>query len=426
MGLFNRSRWFAASVLESMLPSLKFEDQEQEQAFLRECRSDACVFLKWTSLVALFLLLAFFWDDQNHEGHGDMATGIRMVFGIPVCLGAWYLARREKAENHINFVTTVFVLLFSVITAAIAVAFEPGPMGITGGFGAGNFLLIVVAVCTLTCFPFKHALLVACGVIAIHASAAALWGSGEFFEFVFGYLSIDLYALVLGATACYQSERTRRGQFVAKRKLAEQNLRYQELLYTMVPEHIARRIAKNQFPIADYHAEVSVLFSDLVDFTAITASIPPRGLVTVLNDLFSAFDVAAKELNVDRIKTIGDGYMAASVSGNEVGGPLSVVLLAIRMVELTREIGEKHRLPLSIRIGIHSGDLISGVIGTSRYAYDLWGATVNLASRLESSGLPGKIQLSEQTYNKVRGAVKAVERGYIDVKGFGSLLTYTI
>ena len=426
MGFFNVSRWFTASALESRLPSLKFQDPEQEQAFLREYRSDACVFLKWLSLVALFLLLAFIWDDQNHEGYGDLASGIRIVLGIPVCLGGWYLARRANAQDHINSVAAVFILLFSAVTASIAVAFEPGPLGITGGLGAANFQLIIVAVCTLTCLPLTNALLVASGVIAIHSLAAALWGSGEFFEFLFGYFSNDLYALVLGATACYQTERTRRGQFMAKRKLAEQNLRYQELLYTMVPEHIARRIAKNQFPIADYHGEVSVLFSDLVGFTAITASLPPRGLVTVLNDLFSAFDVAAKELNVDRIKTIGDGYMAASVSGNEVGGPLSVVLLAIRMVELTREIGEKHHLPLSIRIGVHSGDLISGVIGTSRYAYDLWGTTVNLASRLESSGVPGKIQLSEQTYNKVRGTVKAVERGHIDVKGFGSLRTYII
>lgn len=409
-----------------MLPSLKFQDQEQEQAFLKEYRAEACVFLKWVSLVALFLLLAFIWDDQNQEGYSDIATGIRIVLGIPVCLGAWVLARRDGAQDHINAVTTVFALLFSAITAAIAVAFEPGPLGITGGFGAGSFLLIVVAVCTLTCLPLRNAVLVACGVIAIHASAAALWGHGAFFEFLFGYLSNDLYGLVLGATACYQIERTRRGQFLTKRKLAEQNRRYQDLLYTMVPEHIARRIEKNQFPIADYLGEVSVLFSDLVGFTAITASIPPRALVAVLNDLFSAFDVAAKELNVDRIKTIGDGYMAASVSGNEVGGPLSVVLLAKRMVELTNEIGEKHNLPLSIRIGIHSGDLISGVIGTSRYAYDLWGTTVNLASRLESSGVPGRIQVSEQTYEKVRGAVTAVERGCIDVKGFGSLRTYII
>lgn len=393
---------------------------------MREYSSDACVFLKWLSLVALFLLLAFIWDDQNHEGYSDIATGIRIVFGIPVCLGGWYLARRENAREYINLVAAVFILLFSAITAAIAVAFEPGAMGITGGLGTANFLLIVIAVCTLTCLPLRNALLVACGVIAIHTLAVALWGSGDFSEFLIGYFSNDLYALVLGATACYQTERTRRGQFVAKRKLAEQNLRYQELLYTMVPEHIARRIAKNQFPIADYHGQVSVLFSDLVGFTAITASIPPRALVTVLNDLFSAFDVAAKELNVDRIKTIGDGYMAASVSGGEVGGPLSVVLLAIRMVELTGQIGDKHGLPLSIRIGIHSGDLISGVIGTSRYAYDLWGTTVNLASRLESSGVPGRIHLSEQTYNHVRGAVKAVERGYIDVKGFGSLRTYLI
>ncbi|MFM9263694.1 adenylate/guanylate cyclase domain-containing protein [Tychonema sp. BBK16] len=218
--------------------------------------------------------------------------------------------------------------------------------------------------------------------------------------------------------------------WLIKRKQVESALRIQQektekLLLNILPKPIAIRLKKEQKLIADHFDEVSVLFADLVGFTEFSAHQSPTQLVEILNGIFCEFDRLSESRGLEKIKTIGDAYMV-------VGGlptprddhEEAIALLALEMqVALTQfnlEIGENFQL----RIGIHSGSVVAGIIGISKFSYDLWGDTVNVASRMESNGESGKIQVTAATYERLKDQFILEERGIIEVKGKGKMLTY--
>jgi class 3 adenylate cyclase len=169
------------------------------------------------------------------------------------------------------------------------------------------------------------------------------------------------------------------------------------------------------------------LFADIVGFTTISAKMRPEDVVHMLNDLISDFDKACAECGVEKIKTIGDAYMA--VAGLPERAPdhaERVVKFAIRMFESVKAYNEAHGTDLNIRVGINSGPVVAGVIGTSKFIYDLWGDAVNTASRMESHGVPGRIHISKSTESEVAGRFEIERRGEITVKGKGSMETYFV
>jgi len=217
---------------------------------------------------------------------------------------------------------------------------------------------------------------------------------------------------------------------ITYRKVAEEALRYQQerterLLLNILPEPIAVRLKMEESNIADSFADVSVLFADLVDFTKMCADIPPVELVKLLNQIFSAFDQLAEQHGLEKIKTIGDAYMV-------VGGlptprddhAEAIADMALDMLEeIARFRGEQGQ-PFSIRIGINIGPVVAGVIGIKKFIYDLWGDTVNTASRMESQGLEGCIQVTATTYELLKDKYYFEKRGVIQVKGKGEMTTY--
>ncbi len=241
-------------------------------------------------------------------------------------------------------------------------------------------------------------------------------------------------ALILAAGS-YAEERNARLRFAhedtierQKQDIEVQKQRADALLHQILPDPIADRLMDGNQTIADGYSDVTVLFADLSGFTEYSSSVSPRGLVRVLNRVFSAFDDAAEELGVEKIKTIGDAYMAACGLPNEVEDhPERMVALALRMREemaLVRE--EFPGFVLDIRIGIHTGPCIAGVIGRQRLIYDLWGDTVNLASRMESTGMPGQIQVTEATWLRTRHAFRYEARHEVHVKGRGMMNAYLL
>ncbi len=204
--------------------------------------------------------------------------------------------------------------------------------------------------------------------------------------------------------------------------IESKNRENEELLLNVLPAPIANRLRSGEQRIADGFAEVTVAFADLVGFTALSSDMPPQEVVTLLNGLFTRFDEAAHELGIEKIKTVGDAYMAVC------GLPVPVanhsermVRMAIRMVHITREHALEHRVSMKLRVGINSGPVVAGVIGKSKYIYDLWGDTVNLASRMESGGIPDSIQVTRPVYEKLQGLFAFEPRGAIEVKGKGSV-----
>ncbi|MCW6049938.1 adenylate/guanylate cyclase domain-containing protein [Lyngbya sp. CCAP 1446/10] len=219
-------------------------------------------------------------------------------------------------------------------------------------------------------------------------------------------------------------------QEIAQRKEAEEILRAEQekserLLLNILPEMIADRLKQGQINIADGFAEVTVLFADIVGFTQISSRTSPEELVELLNKIFSAFDCLSEKYGLEKIKTIGDNYMVAG------GLPLpcknhaeSIAEMAIEMQQEILKFSDECGEPLNIRIGINTGPVVAGVIGTKKFIYDLWGDAVNTASRMESQGLPGKIQVSSSTYKLLCDKYLFEQRGKINVKGKGAMITY--
>jgi len=213
-----------------------------------------------------------------------------------------------------------------------------------------------------------------------------------------------------------------------KTELIEQKNRENEaLLLNILPGEIASRLKGGEHDIADGFADVTVLFADLVGFTNLSATMSAAEIVDMLNGLFSRFDQAATELGIEKIKTIGDCYMAVCGLPRPCSDHAErMARMALRMVQAIREYGNDKGLPLQIRIGLNSGPVVAGVIGTTKFIYDLWGDTVNLASRMESTGVPGAIQVTRSVYERLKDRFEFEDRGVIEVKGKGKIETWLL
>ncbi|MFO0554978.1 MAG: adenylate/guanylate cyclase domain-containing protein [Polyangiaceae bacterium] len=220
--------------------------------------------------------------------------------------------------------------------------------------------------------------------------------------------------------------------FDADTRRAEQDLelehdRSEQLLLNILPRSISDRLKGGHRSIADGFAEVSVLFADIVGFTELSSRMPPAELVNVLNDVFSRFDELAERLKLEKIKTIGDAYMvAAGLPEPDTKHAAHAVEMALRMREALEELNQTKGYGLAIRIGVHSGPVVAGVIGKKKFIYDLWGDTVNTASRMESHGSKGLVHISEATAELVKGLFTLEPRGTIQVKGKGDMVTYFV
>ena len=208
----------------------------------------------------------------------------------------------------------------------------------------------------------------------------------------------------------------------SRRALAAEQQRSERLLLNVLPAPIAARLEAGEGVIADAFPDVTVLFADLVDFTRRSQRIGPAQVVATLNELFSAFDRLAQRHGLEKIKTIGDAYMVAGgLPQPRPDHAQAVAELALDMREEVARRADPSGQPLAVRIGIDTGPVVAGVLGTSKFSYDLWGDT---ASRMESHGLPGCIQVTERTYQRLRDGYRFQRRGPIQVRGMGELVTY--
>jgi adenylate cyclase len=261
------------------------------------------------------------------------------------------------------------------------------------------------------------------GIIAISAIVDPFLGNetGE----IPHWIAISFFALnVLGVTGtCYLllhyfvGERDRAAEIVA----AERE-RSERLLLNVLPEPIAERLKAGEALIADGSPEVGVLFADIAGFTPLSATMAPEDLVRLLNEVFSVFDGLAVDLGLEKIKTIGDAYMVAS--GLLGGGPdhaRRLADMALLMQGAVESMGG-----IQLRIGIDIGPVVAGVIGRRKFIYDLWGDTVNTASRMETHGIPGAIQVTERFRERLAAEFEFADRGPVEVKGKGPMRTYLL
>lgn len=243
---------------------------------------------------------------------------------------------------------------------------------------------------------------------------------------IFYYLYLFWFCVIC-VISVYLYENLQFNEFNANNTLKAEQEKTEGLLLNILPRSIAERLKKQHTTIADNFAEVTVLFADIAGFTEMSIRMTASELVQLLNYIFCIFDNLVEQHQLEKIKTIGDAYMVvAGLPEIQADHLIRIADLALDMQQAINDFNVQYQQNLSIRVGIHSGPVVAGVIGIKKFAYDLWGDTVNTASRMESQGIAGDIQVSDRVYNLLQDEYDFVERGKIQMKGKGEMTTYLL
>ena len=248
---------------------------------------------------------------------------------------------------------------------------------------------------------------------------------GVFFALNFAAMSAIIYFLVRYFVV--EMDKIREQLDQQHQLLAEEQKKSERVLLNVLPSSIAQRLKNHQGLIADGHADVTVMFTDLVNFTQLTESLSPEQMVGLLNTIFSGFDQLCEKYGVEKIKTIGDAYMAVGgLNRDNSNYTNDIADLALEMRDFVTNHPDLSRFKLDIHSGIATGPVVAGVIGTKRFIYDLWGDTVNVASRLTDEAVEGVIQVDRTTYNRIRHDYAFEPPATITVKGKGEMVMYRL
>jgi len=288
----------------------------------------------------------------------------------------------------------------------------------------GYHVLLVASLYTYTLYRLRFllAVLVYWSLIAFYVGYSH-WVLHTPLADVTGLVVVNL----LGMLAAYTLEHWSRRDFLLTRLLEEERGKSERLLLNILPEVIAERLKLEPGTVADSFPDVTVLFADIVDFTPLAERLSAEDTVALLNQVFSCFDGLADKHGLEKIKTVGDAYMVVgglpAPCADHAGSVLAMAL------DMQREIGRFHRdtgEPLGLRIGINTGPVVAGVIGTRKFIYDLWGDTVNLASRMETYGVAGGIQVTPAAYERLCDRYAFTPRMLDHVKGKGPMTAYLL
>lgn len=363
-----------------------------------------------------FVVLNLFLNSEEIEPPLWLLSNIAQLSSVLICLALLYL-RSEPA---------IIMLLFSWSIALIP-QFE-ALMHSKSNFDHVTWTLVFLGQTTLIPVRWKIHLLSYIGVFF------CFFAIQLFFKVdpdplliekpIFYYLYLFWFCVICNVSV-YLYERLQRNEFKMKSHLEVEQRKTEDLLLNIFPRSIVERLKQEDTTIADHFTNVTVLFADIVGFTELSLQMSPRKLVELLNDIFCEFDNLVEQHEIEKIKTIGDAYMVvAGLPKPHQDHVEQIADLALDMQRAISQFNEKHQYTLSIRIGIHTGPVVAGVIGTKKFAYDLWGDTVNTASRMESQGAAGRIQVSARVYHCLVGKYEMEERGVIQIKGRGEMSTY--
>lgn len=344
--------------------------------------------------------------------------GVMSLAGVVGLLASRWAITMDRQDAMTSVLTSANGVVILLLADAIGV--------IEGYAVAAIMLLFVFSTVSRTRFVFAAIRTV---VIGIGLVVAVTLYDGE------GSLVIDSFIFVAAGIGNLIGlrliEKNRRREWHQRLVIEEQSAvvaaertRSDQLLLNVLPASVSKRLKDGESPIADTFPEVSVLFADIVGFTRLAATMSSDQVIMLLSDLFSTFDDLVAERGLEKIKTIGDAYMAVGGIEPHSGHAPRVVDLALAMLAST--VGNPRFPGVELRVGVHSGPASGGVIGSRKFAYDVWGDTVNVASRLEETGIPGRIQVSEQTRSLADQEFRFEARGPIEVKNVGVMQTFLV
>jgi class 3 adenylate cyclase len=404
--------------------SLKFKDAVLERRFQDEYFDTNLQYIRIATLLGAVVWAAFGPLAQRvvTAGSGWDAV-IRYGLGVPAALvsfGLTYLPNYRRIWQLLISVAILFSGLLWVAHRALVEDARPD-------WGYAGIMLILTFAFILSRLQFRYSVVVGGLLILFHnvgAIAFLTLTEDTADDVIFGdyFVLVLAFMLVVGA---YILERSTRLLFLRERQLDHERGRSEGLLRNILPRPIAERLkqrdpASDHGRIAEAYREVTVVFADLVDFTHQSARARPDAIVSALDEVFTRFDELADRYGLEKIKTIGDAYMAVAGAPTPRENDVeSAVEMGLAIREQLRDLRWPSGDPMSVRIGVATGPAVAGVIGRRKFAYDLWGDTVNMAARLESNGLPGEIQVSEAVYGRLRDRYRFSEAHVVNLKGKG-------
>lgn len=396
------------------MPKLQFPP-DQELTYRRSVASGIIQILRIGLVAGMIAVPAFVTNDLLFDPDAVTKTlPARLgVMGVMMCgFLALFAPRIAKAPAIISAITFALFVSFAGALVLIQANHSNGFLVTVPGY------VQVLIFIPIVCFSFGQAIATVLSMAMIGVMGSVAYGASEIEVMnLFNWLTGSA-AFALGAAFVVDSARRR--SFVLEQDLSREKARADDLLLNILPERIAERLKNKEARIADYCPNVTIVFADIVGFTALSRGLDPEKLVDLLNDLFSRFDRVADDLTIEKIKTIGDGYMAAAgLSDDRDAGQAARAAadLALAMDAAFDQFRRDHDLDLGLRIGVHSGPVIAGVIGAKKFAFDLWGDTVNVASRIESSCPVNQIQITVETRALLGDEFQLTDRGSVDVRG---------
>lgn len=415
---------------QRVLKQLSFQP-EDELLFREEFIQTGLLQIRSLYLLCIVLYGAFsVLDNWLLPATRQSAWLIRFAMIMPLLFIAFLYTFSKRYLRHHEMIASLMYLFAGIgilLMMTLARPSEPG-----AHLYATGLILVLIALYTGIRVRLQYSLLCAITInLAYPVMAATIQQIQNVNDIglviLVSNLSFLTGAHLLSLFAGYSLEYTFRTNFRTKQNLEKEHERADNLLQAILPVSIATRLKSGEKTIADEYENVSILFADIVGFTNLSHRIAPLPLVKVLNKLFSVYDDIAIHYGIEKIKTTGDSYMiAAGIPTGRLNHAGILANFAIDIRNRTRLMRLKTGESLQVRIGIHSGKAAGGIIGKSKFIFDVWGDTVNIASRMESHGIPGEIQISEATYSLLKEDYRCEMRGEIDIKGKGMMKAYLL
>jgi adenylate cyclase len=405
--------------------SLVYDDPKVEQDFLDYYETIYSRFARTSLAFAALMLFADFLLD-SFVYPNIIANNYRIIVGIPMAAAAAVYTLTQSAQRHWQSVMSAFTVAFSLFLFALLIKIDmQRGLGLTSWVGVLNFIFLELFCFMILGLQFRYAFF--SGTLVLAAFLAAMYWSYRPSMELFSYYGLHVCAMYgLTAVMGWWREKKIRKQFYFAVKADRERLKYQAILGSILPSKIVDRIKAGEHTIVEEYGEVSIIFADLQGFTSLSAKLGPKHLIEVLEQIFTEFDQICVRHNVEKIKTIGDCYMAAAGMSAQynTGHAYNALCVGRDMITFLRKFASHESLPLGIRVGIHTGPVIGGVLGHTKPHFDLWGNTVNLANHMESQGEEGMIQVTETTWFRVQKKFHFTHRGEIKVKGKNVVSAY--
>ncbi len=403
---------------------LQFDDPADEERFAEQFLREPYR-LSQTFLVVggVFYYSFFIWDGIIDPVHQPATHFIRGALVLPVMLACSAAMFTHFGRRHVEALVLLALTAGQIGLVAIYSILNSG-----FDYAATGFSLMFLG--TTSAFAIRSKYLFSASLFVLASGVAGhVWANNA----RPGWLVINVLAIccaiAFGTVSAYFRERAARNQFMIEKALEKSRGRVDQLLHSILPHDVVQRIHAGETAIADSLGEVSIVFADLAGFTNLARRLSPTDLIRVLSTIFSTMDRQAERHGVERIKTIGDAYMAIGGLSRSEPGQDHVIDTADFLLAARAEIREliaQGEFPLDVRMGMHVGPVVAGVIGRRRPAFDCWGEAVNMASRLESRAPHGEILVSESAFWRLRDMFILEEVDEIELKGIGSTRAFLL